>query len=95
MDENSKLRGVHAVSILGVIEEKGEMCFKVKSTHGKRVGVDGYLKVSMEVMLVQIPREGMLPDGKFEKPTPLIHRFCCPTILPKAKGDQSSAMQCD
>ncbi|KAG7545720.1 Peptidase C1A papain C-terminal [Arabidopsis suecica] len=94
MEKESKLEGVHAVSILGVTEEKGEMLFKVKSTHGDRVGVDGYLKVSMEVMLVQIPKKGTLPDGKFEKPTPLIHRFCCPTIIPKAKGE-SSAMQCD
>ncbi|XP_023633760.1 caricain-like [Capsella rubella] len=51
MDKESKLKGVHAVSILGVVEDKGEMCFKVKSTHGNRVGVDGYLKVSMETML--------------------------------------------
>ncbi|CAE6169672.1 unnamed protein product [Arabidopsis arenosa] len=65
MEKESKLEGVHAVSILGVTEEKGEMLFK-----------------------------GTLPDGKFEKPTPLIHRFCCPTIIPKAKGE-SSAMQCD
>ncbi|XP_010436345.1 PREDICTED: caricain-like [Camelina sativa] len=63
LERNSKLVGAHAVSIVGVVEEKGEMCFQVKSTHGTRVGVDGYLKVSMETMLVQLPREGMLPDG--------------------------------
>lgn len=70
MCKKSSFRGMHAVSVIAVGEEDGEKYFLVKSTHGREVVDRGYLKVSMEIMLVQIAKDKMahaagIPDDKF------------------------------
>ncbi|CAG7886766.1 protein HEAT-INDUCED TAS1 TARGET 4 isoform X2 [Brassica rapa] len=81
MTNRSFYKAMHGVSVVSVVEENGEKLWKVRLNHGSMAGHQGYLKVSMEVMLVRVPTEGSQSDGKFDKPSMLLTDFVCPNVV--------------
>lgn len=70
------------MSIYRVGEENGEAIAYVKSTHGVKVGKEGYFKVCFEVVMVEEPKMGIYASIDFQKPKRLRSRFCYPELLP-------------
>ncbi|CAL9227253.1 unnamed protein product [Arabidopsis halleri] len=80
--QESKYEGYHAVSIYGVSEENGETVAFIKSSHGEKVGNKGYLRVSLDVVMIEVPRNGDTADKTFTEPRRLLSRFCFPKLAP-------------
>ncbi|CAL9227252.1 unnamed protein product [Arabidopsis halleri] len=81
--KESKYRGMHAVSIIGVTDEKGEAIAHVKSTHGEEVGNRGYFRVSLDVVLIEVPPQGTEAHKDYLKPRHLLSRFCTLELPPR------------
>uniref|UniRef100_A0A1J3HW27 Cathepsin L-like proteinase n=1 Tax=Noccaea caerulescens TaxID=107243 RepID=A0A1J3HW27_NOCCA len=81
----SKYRSMHAGNITGGGEENGEKYVWLRTSHGKMIGVHGYLKVSTEVMAMCITRGNY--EGFIEHPFPLLTSFVYPTMLTKEEED--------
>ncbi|XP_010451343.1 PREDICTED: cathepsin R-like [Camelina sativa] len=86
----STFTGMHAVTIVGANEENGEKYVRVRSSHGKTIGKDGNLKVSIEIMIVCLtpPDPGCVNDPfypymYYPYPQPLLSGFTYPTLLSK------------
>ncbi|KAJ4899283.1 hypothetical protein Rs2_13234 [Raphanus sativus] len=75
--------GAHAVSIYGIKVVNGETIALVKSTHGTELGNDGYFRVSLDTMLVEVPCKGKNANRDFAKPCRLLSRFCFPKLPPR------------
>ncbi|CAL9227245.1 unnamed protein product, partial [Arabidopsis halleri] len=78
MSKGSIYKGLHAVSIYGIDEENGETIALVKSSHGEDVGRDGYFRVSLDIMMIEVPWEGQEAHPNFKRPTKLLTGFCFP-----------------
>ncbi|EOA25120.1 hypothetical protein CARUB_v10018428mg, partial [Capsella rubella] len=89
MYKGSMFVGMHAVSVVkaGVDESTGESFMMVRSSHGEKIGVNGYLKVSIDVMLLRTSKECHNKDAEsyFQTPTPLLTRFCYPELLEESE----------
>lgn len=82
MHENSKFCGMHAVSVIGAGVENGESFMLVKSSHGVKVGNRGYLKVSIDVLIIRTSQKCQeIEKHHFQTPTPLLTKFCFPLLL--------------
>ncbi|KAL0873034.1 hypothetical protein Bca101_022739 [Brassica carinata] len=86
MYRESKFEELHAVSLYRVGMEEGEAIGYVKSTHGELIGEKGCLKVSLEVLMVEVPQEGREADDEFKKPKRLLSRFFYPELPPREVG---------
>lgn len=83
MSKGSIYKGLHAVSIYGIDEENGETIALVKSSHGEDVGRDSYFRVSLDIMMIEVPWEGQEAHPNFKRPTKLLTGFCFPELLPR------------
>ncbi|CAL9247700.1 unnamed protein product, partial [Arabidopsis halleri] len=84
MHWDSRFCGMHAVSITGAgtDDETGESFMYVRSSHGVRLGKDGYFRVSIDVMLLRTGEGYQEHEANyFTNPTPLLVRFCVPELL--------------
>ncbi|KAG5413041.1 hypothetical protein IGI04_000608 [Brassica rapa subsp. trilocularis] len=82
----SRFVGLHAISLMAVYEdENGEKYILGRASHGDDFGDHGYIRISLEAMLLYIPTPGEAIDDKFSKyfskPAPLLSRFSYPKLL--------------
>ncbi|KAF8080053.1 hypothetical protein N665_0979s0009 [Sinapis alba] len=79
VSQYSKLRYMHAVSLMEVSEENGEKYVLARISHGEKFGDGGYIKISLEVVILYIPISGEDVDENtkkyFSKPRSLLGRF--------------------
>ncbi|CAL9223304.1 unnamed protein product [Arabidopsis halleri] len=87
-DHNSRLSSVHAVSLVAVDEENGERFVWARSSQGCEFGIDGCIKVSLDTLILHLPRDGdeITDDSSLDKllfssPTPLLSRFSYPRLF--------------
>lgn len=77
---------MHAVSVTGASTENGESFMTVRSSHGEKIGIKGYFKVSIDVMLLRTSTEcHEHEESYFQTPTPLLTRFCFPELLEESE----------
>ncbi|KAL0873036.1 hypothetical protein Bca101_022741 [Brassica carinata] len=76
----SVYKGFHYVNIYAIIEENGETIALVKSSHGERYGDGGYFKVSCDVLMIEVPWEGINAHTHYRQPMRLLSRFSFPTF---------------
>lgn len=85
VSQNSKLKCLHAISLMDVGEENGERYVLGRTSHGDVYGKNGYIKISLEVVIAYIPTPGEIEDPEavkyFSKPRSLIGRFSYPRLL--------------
>ncbi|XP_048634189.1 cathepsin L-like proteinase [Brassica napus] len=105
VSQDSKLRYMHAVSLVDVGEENGEKYVLARTSHGDDFGDGGYIKISLEIVLVYIPTPGEDVDETakkyFSKPRSLLGRFSYPRLLTEAEEEiqkkihQDKQFSCD
>lgn len=105
VSQNSMLRHMHAVSLVDVGEENREKYVLARTSHGEKFGDGGYIKISLEVVLLYIPTPGEKVGKKakkyFSKPRSLLGRFSYPRLLTEAKEEmqkkihQDKQLSCD
>ncbi|CAH8387311.1 unnamed protein product [Eruca vesicaria subsp. sativa] len=105
VSQNSKLRCMHAISLIEVGEENGEKYVLARTSHGKKFGDDGHIKISLEVVILYIPIPGEDVDENakkyFSKPRSLVGRFSYPVLLTEAEEEiqkkihQDKQVSCD
>ncbi|EFH57964.1 predicted protein [Arabidopsis lyrata subsp. lyrata] len=94
--QRSRLVGLHAVSLVAADEENGERYVVARSSHGDKFGKNGYMKISLDVMLVYVPTPGekidILANKYFAKPSPLLRRFSYPRLLSLEEEERRKKM---
>lgn len=69
--------GLHQVLMIECREIEGEMVIRCKSSNAKNTGIEGYIYVSVEVMLLEVGREDRKNEIKWcpKKPQYLLQEF--------------------
>ncbi|CAA7052203.1 unnamed protein product [Microthlaspi erraticum] len=97
--QNSKLECLHAISLVDAGEENGEKYVLGRTSHGDGFGKDGYIKISLEVVIAFIPTPGEIDDPiavkYFSKPRSLIGRFSYPRLLTEDEEELRKKMDQD
>ncbi|CAH8265416.1 unnamed protein product [Arabidopsis lyrata] len=90
--QRSRLVGLHAVSLVAADEENGEKYVVARSSHGDKFGKNGYMKISIDIMLVYVPTPGEEINTKantyFAEPSPLLRRFSYPRLLSREEEER-------
>lgn len=90
--QNSRLIGLHAVSLVKAGVKNGERYIRVRSSNGENIGFKGYLDVSLDVMFAYVPTPGeetnSLAQKYFAEPSPLLRRFSYPRLFKRAEEEK-------
>ncbi|KAJ4903958.1 Cysteine proteinases superfamily protein [Raphanus sativus] len=90
--QNSRLIGLHAVSLVKAGVKNGERYIRVRSSNGENIGFKGYLDVSLDVMFAYVPTPGEETDSLaqkyFAEPSPLLRRFSYPRLFKRAEEEK-------
>lgn len=87
--ENSQFTGYHDVVIIKVEVVNGEQVALCKLSNGTKVGVGGYVRVSLEVMYLVVGAEGEAAKNIRPTSTPrhLLSDFYCPLMDEAPRGN--------